>query len=286
MKVLMIGAGNMGLTFAEGMVSSPHIKKNHLLVYDKCDVLRAKLQKDGRFMLFDTLEPALKVANVIFIAVKPHHSESLFSAMRLHLNDQQIIVSLMAGVTIESIIEATGISKVVRAMPNLPAKVSKGVTAYTETEAVSKIEQMAIRNLLDSTGVAIHVQNETYINKSTGISGSGPAYVFYFMQSMMEAALKMGFSKSDSKILVGNTFEGAVELFKNSEMSPSGWIDKVASKGGTTEAAIESMKDNNVSMLIKNAAYAAFERAVELGQENTAYATFEGAVELDHENAV
>ena len=270
MKVLMIGVGNMGLTFAEGMATSPHIKKKNLLVYDKSAEIRGQLQKDERFTVFDTLEPALKIAHVIFVAVKPHHSESLLLALRPHLNDQQIIVSLMAGVTIGAITLATGISKVVRAMPNLPAKVSKGVTAFTETESVTKIEQMAIRNLLDSTGVAIHVENETYINKSTGISGSGPAYVFYFMQSMMEASLKMGFSKVDSKILVSNTFEGAVELFKNSDMAPSGWIDKVTSKGGTTEAAIESMQDNNVSMLIKNAAYAAFERAVELGQENEA----------------
>ena len=268
MKVLMIGAGNMGLTFAEGMASSPHIKKKHLLIYDKSDDLRAHLKKDDRFLIFDTIEPALKIAHVIFIAVKPHHSDSLFRTMRPHLNKQQIIVSLMAGVTMQLIMSATGLNKIVRAMPNLPAKISKGVTAFTETEAVSKIEQMAIRNLLDSTGVAIHVKDETYINKSTGISGSGPAYVFYFMQSMMEASVKMGFSKNDSKILVSNTFEGAVELFQNSDMTPLGWIEKVTSKGGTTEAAIDSMKDNNVSMLIKNAAYVAFERAVEMGQEN------------------
>ena len=101
MKVLMIGVGNMGLAFAEGMVSSLYIKKKHLLVYDKSDDLRAQLRKDERFRVFDTLEPALKMAHVIFIAVKPHHSESLFSFMRPHLNDQQIIVSLMAGVTLE-----------------------------------------------------------------------------------------------------------------------------------------------------------------------------------------
>lgn len=153
-------------------------------------------------------------------------------------------------------------------MPNLPAKVSKGVTSFTETDAVSKIEQVAIRNLLDSTGVTVHVENETFINKSTGISGSGPAYVFYFIQSMQEAALKMGFSKNDSKLLVSHTFEGAVELFTQSDLLAEEWIERVASKGGTTEAAIESMEDNNVNQLIKEAAYAAFERAVELGQEH------------------
>jgi pyrroline-5-carboxylate reductase len=268
MKVLMIGAGNMGFTFAEGMVGSSHIKEKHLLVYDKDDDLRAKIKSDRRFKVYDILPPALEVADIIFVAVKPHHSESLFAEMRPYLNDQQIIVSLMAGITLDSIVGATGLHKVVRAMPNLPAKVGKGVTAFTETKGVSKIERMTIRDLLDSTGVAIRVENESYINKSTGISGSGPAYVFYFMQSMMEASLKMGFSKNDSKILVSNTFEGAVQLFKESDITASGWIQRVASKGGTTEAAIDSMKDNNVSALIKDAAYAAFERAVELGQEN------------------
>ena len=86
------------------------------------------------------------------------------------------------------------------------------------------------------------------------------------MQSMMEAALKMGFSDTDSKVLVTQTFEGAVALFNDSDLSPNAWMDKVASKGGTTRAALDSMEDNNVKELIKEAAYAAFNRATELGQ--------------------
>ena len=124
-----------------------------------------------------------------------------------------------------------------------------------------------VRNLLDTTGESIHVENENFIDASTGISGSGPAYVFYFMNSMLEAARKMGFSKNDSKVLVSQTFEGAVELFNQNDLSPDTWMDRVASKGGTTRAALDSMDDNNVKELIKDAAYAAFDRAVELGEE-------------------
>jgi pyrroline-5-carboxylate reductase len=147
--------------------------------------------------------------------------------------------------------------------------VGNGVTAFTETAAVSKVEQVAIRNLIDSTGTAIHVSNEEFINKSTGISGSGPAYVFYFMEAMMEAAQKMGFSDNDSRVLVENTFEGAINLFKENTLGPTSWINKVASKGGTTEAAVDSMKEDNVGELIKKAAFAAFNRAVELGEETS-----------------
>ena len=129
------------------------------------------------------------------------------------------------------------------------------------------MRKIMVRNLLDTTGSSIHVSNESFIDKSTGISGSGPAYVFYFMQSMMEAARKMGFSENDSKVLVSHTFEGAVELFSQHDISPAKWMDKVASKGGTTQAALDSMADNNVNELIKEAAFAAFNRAVELGKE-------------------
>jgi pyrroline-5-carboxylate reductase len=173
----------------------------------------------------------------------------------------------MAGVTIDTIKEQLDKKKVIRTMPNLPAKVGKGVTSYTESKAVSKIELIMVRNLLDTTGTSIHVENENFIDASTGISGSGPAYVFYFMQSMLEAAKKMGFSEHDSKVLVSSTFEGAIELFNQSDISPKTWIERVASKGGTTQAAIDSMDDNNVKQLIEDAAYAAFDRAIELGKK-------------------
>lgn len=268
MKILLIGAGNMGLTYIEGMATSPLITKNKLRIYDIDPKKRETLSEDSRFDVFDNLEDCLPSADLVFIAVKPYHSDELFEQIKPILNKNQIFISLMAGVTIDSIREKLAAEKVVRAMPNLPAKVGKGVTSYTESEAVSKVELILIRSLLDTTGTSIHVDTENFIDASTGISGSGPAYVFYFMQSMLEAAKKMGFSDFDSKVLVSNTFEGAIELFNQNDISPKSWIDKVASKGGTTRAAIDSMEDNNVKQLIQDAAYAAFDRAVEMGKED------------------
>ena len=178
----------------------------------------------------------------------------------------QIIISIMAGVSIDFIRKATGLKKIVRAMPNLPAQVGKGLTSYIASDEVSRIESLTIEDLLNTTGKSILVSKEKYIDASTGISGSGPAYVFYFMQSMMEAALQMGFSANDSKVLVSQTFEGAIELFNQSDLTPDGWMKKVASKGGTTQAALDSMEDNKLNELIKEAAFAAFNRAVELGE--------------------
>lgn len=268
MKVLVIGAGNMGLTYAEGMADSSLLNKHKLRIYDTDQKKIESLRKDSRFDVFDNLDDCLPKADIVFIAVKPYHSDGLFETMQPMLNNNQIFVSLMAGVTIDAIQEKLAAQKIIRTMPNLPAQVGKGVTSYTASEDVSRVELLMVRNLLDTTGTSIHVDSENFIDASTGISGSGPAYVFYFMQSMLEAALKMGFSAYDSKILVSSTFEGAIELFNQNDISPKSWIDKVASKGGTTQAAIDSMEDNNVKQLIQDAAYAAFDRAVELGKES------------------
>lgn len=267
MKVLVIGAGNMGLTYAEGMATSPLLSRRKLMIYDLSSEKTSTLKKEALFDVYEDIEECLPHADMVFIAVKPYHCESLFGQIKSMVNKEQIFVSLMAGVTIQTIQDALDVKKVVRTMPNLPAKVGKGVTSYTEAKEVSRVELLMVKNLLDTTGESIKVKNENFIDASTGISGSGPAYVFYFMQSMMEAALKMGFSPSESRVLVTNTFEGAIELFNQSDLSPNSWMDRVASKGGTTRAALDSLDNNNVKELIKEAAYAAYDRAVELGKE-------------------
>jgi pyrroline-5-carboxylate reductase len=268
MKVLVIGAGNMGLTYAEGMSKSKLLKKEHIMVLDTSEEKLMELHQISHFDAYRDLEDCVPEADIIFIAVKPYHAEKLFFRINPLVRPDQLLISIMAGVTIQSIKGATGLTKIIRAMPNLPAKIGKGLTSYVASPEVTRIELLTIESLLDTTGKSVLVSDENFIDASTGISGSGPAYVFYFMQSMMEAALQMGFTENVSKTLVSQTFTGAIELFNQNSLSPNSWIKKVASKGGTTQAALDSMDDNNVGELIKQAAFAAFDRAVELGKVN------------------
>jgi pyrroline-5-carboxylate reductase len=267
MKILVIGAGNMGLTYAEGMSKSKLLKKKNIMVLDSSEDKLRELNKMSHLDTFRELQDCVPKADIIFIAVKPNHGQKLMARMKPLVKSEQLLISIMAGTTIENIKELTGLNKIVRAMPNLPAKIGKGLTSYFASPEVSRIELLTIGSLLDTTGKSILVRDENFIDASTGISGSGPAYVFYFMQSMMEAALQMGFSENVSKVLVSQTFTGAIELFNQNNLSPNSWMEKVASKGGTTRAALDSMDDNNVGELIKEAAFAAFNRAVELGKE-------------------
>ncbi|WP_194852550.1 pyrroline-5-carboxylate reductase [Nonlabens antarcticus] len=267
MKVLVIGAGNMGLAYAKALVKSEYLSKENLMISDTSPEKTLELKKISRFDVYTNLADCLPLADIVFIAVKPYHSDELLKELKPMTKKDQVIVSIMAGVTIKSIQDGLGIRKVVRAMPNLPAQVGKGLTSFTASDEVSRLELSTVRNLLNTTGKSVYLDTENDVDASTGISGSGPAYVFYFMQSMMDAAKKMGFSDHDSKVLVSQTFEGAVELFNQSDLSPASWMNRVASKGGTTRAALDSLDDNNVKDLIQEAAYAAFNRAVELGKQ-------------------
>lgn len=267
MNVLVIGGGNMGMTYAEAIAKSNFLSSGSLMIVDQSEEKRAELQATGLFDVHDRLETCMPKADVVLIAVKPNHAASLMEAMRGMVAPEQLFVSIMAGVTIDTIKQGLGATKVVRAMPNLPALVGQGMTSFTGSDEVSRLELAAIEQLLDCTGRSIGLTSESEIDASTGISGSGPAYIFYFMQAMMDAAVKMGFAAEDARLLVSQTFAGAVELFNSSTLTPEDWMDKVASKGGTTRAALDSMDENNVNALIQEAAYAAFRRAEELGKQ-------------------
>lgn len=267
MKVLVIGAGNMGLTYAEAIAKSNFLNQGSLMIFDNDRSKLDALSQRGVFDVHDQLGNCLPQADIVFIAVKPYHASQLMQTMKPAMNVDQLVISIMAGVSIDTLKTGLGIPKIVRAMPNLPALVGEGVTSFTAAAGVSKLELLTVQQLLGTTGLSIGLASEREIDASTGISGSGPAYVFYFMQSVMEAASEMGFSKESARSLVAQTFTGAVELFNSADLDPAAWIEKVASKGGTTRAALDSMEDNDVRTLIKTAAYAAFRRAEELGKE-------------------
>jgi len=152
-------------------------------------------------------------------------------------------------------------------MPNLPAQIGMGMTAFTSTDDVTRIELVMVQNLINTTGKSLYVSNESSIDAATAISGSGPAYVYYFMNAMILAAKKMGFSESEAELLVSTTFRGAADLYNKNNFSCEEWIEMVSSKGGTTEAAVASFKKNLVQEDIIEGAEAALERAVKLGSE-------------------
>jgi pyrroline-5-carboxylate reductase len=267
MKILIIGGGNMGLTYAQSFLRAHIASKEDMMILEKSPERAAALAQKDIGTVYDSPEVCLERADLIILAVKPQDTDSLFSALRQHVHPQQVFLSIMAGVKIATIAEALGVSKVIRAMPNLPAQIGRGMTAFTSSDAVTRIELVMVQNLLNTTGKTVYVEEETFIDATTAISGSGPAYVWYFMDSMMNAAREMGFSDSEAELLVSQTFLGAVELYLATNFSCQEWIQRVASRGGTTEAALKSFGENNLNSDIISGAFAALHRAEELGKQ-------------------
>lgn len=267
MNILIIGGGNMGSTYAQSFLRSHIAKKEAMMILEKSPEKAEELAKSDIGQVFGSPEGCIGKADLIILAVKPQDAPVLFNNIKSLVHPQQVFLSIMAGVKMQFIAESLGVRKIIRAMPNLPAQIGKGMTAFTSSEEVTRIELVMVQNLLNTTGKTVYVEQESAIDAATAISGSGPAYVWFFMNAMMEAAKDMGFSESEAELLVSQTFAGAIELYQATNLSCNEWIARVSSKGGTTEAALKSYREDGVHRDIIAGAGAALKRAEELGKQ-------------------
>ncbi len=267
MKILIIGGGNMGMTYARGFLKSHIIDLDNLYIMEKSMEKAEELRSLEIGHVYGVPGEYIKKMDLIVLAVKPQDVSGLFRSIKPYIDRQQLLLSIMAGVKMETIQNALGVTKIIRAMPNLPAQIGVGMTVYTSSDDVTRIELVTVQNLLSASGKTIYVDRENMLNAATAISGSGPAYVFYFMNSLIQTAKEMGFSQSEAELLTFQTFKGAVDLFNKYDISCEEWIRKVSSRGGTTEAAIKGFREKAVELGFKDGVLAALRRAEELAEE-------------------
>ena len=256
----------MGMTYAQSFLRSHIANKEGMMILERSPEKAEALREANIGTVYSNPEECIRQADLVIFAVKPQDANALFQHLKPFVDSQQVFLSIMAGVKLETIAASLGAKKIIRAMPNLPAQIGRGMTVFTSTDDVTRIELVMVQNLLNTTGKTIYTDNEGIIDGATAISGSGPAYVWHFMHSMVKAGQEMGFSLSESELLVSQTFLGAVELYNASDITLSEWIKRVCSKGGTTEAAMQSFKENLVEKDIIAGANAALNRAEELGR--------------------
>lgn len=265
MKIAIVGYGNMGKTYAGSFINSRFIKSEDIFVFSR------SMPSDkenfgippGNF--FTEVNAKISEVDIVILAVKPQDFNLVASTFNGFVSDKQVVLSVMAGVKIETIEKLLNCSKIVRSMPNIATQICMGTTVFSASAAIDRKELFIVQNLINTTGKSVYVEDEKLIDAATAVSGSGPAYVFYFMKSMIEAAQQLGFSQSEAELLVNQTFIGAVNLQNASSLSNAEWIAKVASKGGTTESALAVFKANDTETVIAKAVAAANSRALELG---------------------
>ncbi len=263
--IAFIGGGNMASAIIGGLLKSGREPGDILVLEPNADQ-RSKLQRELSVITLEAPGSVMQRAGLVVWAVKPQSFKAAAEANAAHIS-HALQFSVMAGIRTEDMAKQLGTQRIVRSMPNTPALIGQGIAGLFARVGVSNDEKQQVERLLAPTGRTLWVEAEADLDAVTALSGSGPAYVFYFVEAMMQAAVEMGLSAEQGKQLALATFSGSAALAQASTEPPSVLRERVTSKGGTTHAALTSLEASGVQPAIVKALKAAQQRAAELGDE-------------------
>ena len=263
--IAFIGGGNMASAIIGGLIRQG-MSPSHIEVVEPWDQARAALQLQYNLSAQAEAGAQLSRAALVVWAVKPQTFKDAAAQVR-PFTPGAVHLSVAAGIRSSSLVAWLGSERIVRAMPNTPALIGQGMTALYARPSISTAERQQVEQVLSPTGQLLWVEDEVQLDAVTALSGSGPAYVFYFLEAMAQAGVDMGLSAAQAHQLAVGTFVGASELARRSNESPAVLRQRVTSKGGTTYAALQSMEADHLGQHLQNALRAAQNRARELGDE-------------------
>lgn len=267
-KISFIGGGNMAQALISGLVSCG-ISPAMITVADPSSDARAQLAAKGLNTIDPTVDPKSAVVNadIIVLAVKPQMMKMVVSGFTDVLNNQ-LIISVAAGLSTDILSNMLGgYRNIVRAMPNTPAMIQMGATGLYGTSDIDEAQKQLATATMEASGLVMWVDDEEHMHAVTAVSGSAPAYVFYFIESMIDGAVALGLDKEQASALAMQTVLGAAKMAIDSDDTPAELRRKVTSPNGTTQAAIESMQANDIGSKIAQAMQACFDRSQALSEE-------------------
>ncbi len=263
--ISFIGAGAMGEAIIHGLIAGEMVQPQQILAAEpreeRCHELE---ERYGIRVTADNVEAAAE-ADVLVLAIKPQVLDEVAPDLHGEVPHDALVVSIMAGVTIRQIATGLGIKRVVRAMPNTPARIGQGISVWTATREVPPTQVDQARAILSALGEEVYVDNEDYLDMATALSGTGPAYVFMFMEAMIDAGVHLGFSRRVAEKLVYQTVRGSVDYAMEAGEHPAHMRNQVTSPGGTSAEAIYHLEKGGLRTVVSRAIWAAYRRSVALG---------------------
>jgi pyrroline-5-carboxylate reductase len=264
LKIVFLGAGNMAEALVRGVVGGGTVPSGQIIVTDvraeRLKYFRRKYKTAGE----RSNAGAVRQADVVVLAVKPQQFGELLSEIAPALPKRTLVLSIAAGIRTARIEKALGRSaRVVRAMPNTPALVGAGVTGLCKGRRATESDMAVAEALMGAVGLTVRVR-EADMDAVTALSGSGPAYVFFMVEAMLEAARKLGMDGDTARALIQETFRGAAHLLAETDEHPAVLRERVTSKGGTTAAALEQLRKHKMDQALIHAVHAAHRRSKEL----------------------
>lgn len=266
MKITFIGGGNMAVALIGGLIGKGHDPASIRVVEIQAEA-RARLAAQFGVACTDSVAAAAPLGEAVVLAVKPQQMRAAAQALQPRLG-RELVITIAAGIRLVDLSRwLGGYATLVRCMPNTPALIGAGITGLYANVGVDSTQRALSESILGAVGATLWVPEESLLDPVTAISGSGPAYVFYFIEAVQQAAQEMGFSAADAKKLAVETFAGTARLAAQSPENLAMLRERVTSKGGTTERALASMDADRVKDLIVRALHAANRRARELGEQ-------------------
>jgi pyrroline-5-carboxylate reductase len=276
-RLAFIGCGAMAEAMIAGLLRKKLVSPDNVVGSHPRQARREELHvKYGVEMVEQNREAALAAAppagtdesqtgSLVILAVKPQRVSKVLGELKGSIHPDQLIVSIVAGAKMQTITDVLLHPAVVRAMPNTPAQIGEGVTAWTASPAVTEKQVTYVRALLEALGKTVHVENERQIDMATALSATGPTYIFLVMEALIDAGVHMGFSRHVAEELVHQAMLGSVLFARESHKHPAELRNMVTSPGGTSAEAIYQMEKGSLRTVLSKAVWAAFQRAESLG---------------------
>ena len=266
--IVIIGAGTMGEAIVAGLLRTGLTTPEHIHCADPREERVAELQTRYSIRPFTDNLKAIDKADVVILSIKPQRMERVLAGLKDHIPAGALVLSIVAGVSINVISQALNHASVVRSMPNTPAQIGEGITVWTSSNQVTPTQKEFARRILGAFGEDIYVEEEeeNFLNMATALSGSGPAYIFLFMEAMIDAGVHLGFPRRISEKLVMQTIRGSVNYFDRMKTHPAQLRNEVTSPGGTSAAALYYLEKAGIRTAISRAIWAAYERSQALGK--------------------
>jgi pyrroline-5-carboxylate reductase len=265
--IAFIGGGVMCEAIISSLTHGLDVASNLITVAEPIAERRAVLEKRFGVHVSASNAEAARNAALLVLSVKPQVMASALADLRGVVSGSTLVFSIAAGVPIRLMAEALGSQQpIVRVMPNTPAQIGQGISVWTCTPSVSEVQREQARAILTSMGQEIFMESENYLDMATALSGTGPAYVFLFMEALIDAGVHLGFSRSVAERLVEQTMKGSVEYAIQSKRHVAELRNQVTSPGGTTAAALYRLEKGGLRTIISRAVWAAYERSVSLGK--------------------
>lgn len=264
-KIAVIGYGVMGEAILSGLIKKGGIQPQRITSSGPREERRNELVKQyGIQVVKDNLE-AVAGSEVVILAVKPQKIQSVIKGLKGKIPANAVVISIVAGVSIDLLSKMLGHQAIVRAMPNTPARIGEGITVWAGSQHVSKEQQELSRQSLLCLGIELFVEEESYLDMATALSGTGPAYVFLFMEALIDSGVHMGFPRRIAEELVVQTLLGSVDYYKSISEHPAAMRNQVTSPGGTSAEALYYLEKAGFRTAISRAVWAAYQRSLELG---------------------